>query len=377
MVRNEPTAKRRLGIFNSLMLIIDLGFLLALILSYLAVYISPEKNWILPFFGLIYPFLLLVNLFFMIYWIFRRRWIFLVPAVVIFAGWGHIGRNFQVGFSSDIPDVQSFKVITFNVKNLSNDNVDLVDTEIRDNIIRYLDKESADIVCLQEFAVVHPDPDAFIDSISAVLDLPYHASSFYVSRPRKLMDAIITFSKYPILRETPIYKDETHNYGIQTDMLIGTDTVRLMNVHLESIRLKHEDYNFISELDLKFNEDEDIQEGSSRIIKKLRTAFARRADQVDSLSSSVNQSPYPVVLCGDFNDTPNSYTYQVLSSNLEDAFMESGHGFGNSYFGNLPSFRIDFIMYDEKFTSWDCHRDLVKFSDHYPVTCLIGKRQQH
>jgi endonuclease/exonuclease/phosphatase family metal-dependent hydrolase len=374
MIRKDSSAKRGLGFFNSLMLFFNLGFLIGLLLSYLAVFISPEKNWLLPFFGLIYPYLLLVNLFFMFYWIFRKRWIFLIPAVVIFAGWGFIQRNFQIRFSSDIPDHQAFKVITYNVKNLSNDNIDLVDPEIRDKIIRYLDKESADIVCLQEFAIVHPDPDAFIDSVSALLDLPYHAGTLYLSRPRRLIDAIIVFSKYPILNEAPINKDGNRNFGIRTDMLIGDDTVRLMNVHLESIRLKQEDYTFFSDLDMKFKEDEKLQEGSTRILRKLRKAFSNRADQVDSLSVSIKDSPYPVILCGDFNDTPNSYTYQKLSADLEDAFMESGHGFGNSYFGNLPSFRIDFILYDEKYTSWDCHRDLVKYSDHYPVTCLIGKR---
>jgi endonuclease/exonuclease/phosphatase family metal-dependent hydrolase len=378
MGKNEASGKKRLGLFNSLILVINLGFLIALGLSYLSVHTSPEKNWILPFFGLIYPFLLLINLFFIIYWMIRKRWIFLVPAIVILAGWGHITRTFQVRFAGNSSSAgHPLKVLTYNVKNLSNDNVDLLDHEIRDKIIGYLDSQNPDILCMQEFAVVHPDPEAFIDSLSIVLDMPYHAHSLYLARPRRLIDAIFIFSKFPVVNNGPINRDNVHNFGIQADLLIGNDTVRLLNVHLESIRLKHEDYSFISELDLKFEEDENLQEGSKRIFNKMRTAFANRAAQVDSLASFIKNSPYPVILCGDFNDTPNSYTYQQLTKDLRDAFMESGAGFGNTYIGNLPSFRIDFILYDDYFTSMNCRRDLVKLSDHYPLSCLVDLRQNN
>jgi endonuclease/exonuclease/phosphatase family metal-dependent hydrolase len=210
-----------------------------------------------------------------------------------------------------------------------------------------------------------------------VLNMPYHAHTLYLNRPRRLIDAMFIFSKFPIVHEGPINKDDVHNFGIQADLLIKNDTVRLLNVHLESVRLRHDDYNFISKFDLQFKEDDNLQEGSRRILNKLRTAFTNRAVQVDSLASFIKNSPYPVILCGDFNDTPNSYTYQKLTADLDDAFMESGTGFGNTYIGNLPSFRIDFILYDDFFTSLDCRRDLVKLSDHYPISCRIERRQNY
>jgi len=377
MTKNNTSGRKRLGIFNSLILIVNFFFILALALSYLSVYVSPEKSWILPFFGLIYPYLVIINLFLVIYWMLRRRWLFLLSAIMVISGWNHLERTVQLGSSDKLPANRShFKVISYNVKNLSNDNVDLLEPEIRDKILGYLDNEDPDILCLQEFAVVHPDPDAFIDSLSGKLNMPFHAYSQYFEKPRKRIDAIFIFSKFPILNFSPVKKDDGHNYALFTDLLIGKDTVRLFNIHLESIRLKHEDYNFISELDLQFEENENIKEGSRRIFEKLRTAFARRASQVDNLSSCIVNSPYPVILCGDFNDTPNSYAYQQLTVNLKDAFMESGHGFGNTYIGKLPSYRIDYILYSDYFTSWDCSRELVKYSDHYPVSCLIGVRQK-
>jgi endonuclease/exonuclease/phosphatase family metal-dependent hydrolase len=368
---------RNLGLFNGFILFINILFIIALILSYLSVHISPEKSWILPFFGLLYPYLIIINIFLIIYWMIRGRWLFLLSAIVITAGWNHLERTVQFRSAVTVPANQShFKVISYNVKNLSNDNVDLIEPEIRDKIIGYLDEEDPDIICLQEFAVVHPDPDAFIDSVSNELKMPYHAYSQYLEKPRKRLDAIFIFSKFPILDFSSLKKDNLHNYAMYSDLLIGKDTVRLFNIHLESLRFKHEDYEFISDIDLQFEEKEKIKEGSRRIIEKMKTAFARRASQVDSLAACIVNSPYPVILCGDFNDSPNSYAYQQLTANLKDAFLESGKGFGNTYIGKLPSYRIDFILYSDYFTSWECTRKLIKYSDHYPVSCLIGVRQK-
>jgi endonuclease/exonuclease/phosphatase family metal-dependent hydrolase len=84
------------------------------------------------------------------------------------------------------------------------------------------------------------------------------------------------------------------------------------------------------------------------------------------------QSPYPVIVCGDFNDTPNSYVYHKLADGMTDAFMESGAGFGNTYLGKVPSFRIDYIFHDATFHSRNFRRESVRFSDHFPVSCYIG-----
>jgi endonuclease/exonuclease/phosphatase family metal-dependent hydrolase len=372
------SVKKRLGIFNSFILVLNILFLIALSLSVISVHISPVKSWILPFFGLLYPFLLIINLFFMIYWMLRLRWLFLIPAIFILAGWNQLERLVQFSSPGTPPaSAHTFKVITYNVKNLSNDNVDLIEPQIRSKIFDFLEGEDAEILCLQEFAIIHPDPEAFIDSLSDRLEMPFHAYIQYFEMPRKRMDAIITFSKYPILNSGSVKKDDQHNYALFTDLIIDDDTVRLFNIHLESVRLRHEDYNFISELDLKFEENKDIKGGSRRIFEKLKTAFARRASQVDNLSSCIIQSPHPVILCGDFNDTPNSYAYQQLTANLTDAFMESGKGFGNTYIGKLPSYRIDYILHDDHFTSWNCSRELIKLSDHYPVTCIMEKKQEY
>ncbi len=372
MLKQKIPSKRRLGIFNILVLILNGIFIIAMLLSYLSVHISPEKSWLLPFFGLGYPILLIINLFFMLYWILRKRWLFIASAVVILAGWNHLGRTFQVGLNPERQASRNgFSIISYNVKNMSNDNINLVEPEIREKIIGFLVSDSSDIVCLQEFVVIHRDPEAFIDSVSSLLGLPYHAHAFYKTKRTKYVDAISVFSRYPIINSNPIMRDHEYNYGIMADLLIGRDTVRLFNMHLESVRLRHEDYSFITGLDLQFEKDEKIQEGSLRIIKKLKSAFMRRARQVGYLTEAIKDSPYPVILCGDFNDTPNSYTYQQLTRLLTDSFKESGSGFGNTYIGKLPSFRIDYILHDDYFISSDYQRKTISLSDHYPVSCRL------
>lgn len=375
-MKKGKAGKNRFGLLGGIALILNILAAIALIISYLSVYISPEKSWVLPFFGLLYPYLALLNILFVLYWALRFRWLFVISLVTVLAGWNHLGRTYQFGQSAALPeDRQMIRLVSYNVKNLSNDNVNLLDPEIRDNIIKYLQDMGPDVLCLQEFAVIHPDPDLFIDSISQLLDLPYHAYVVYSEKTIKRLDAIFTFSRFPIIHSEGLKKDDTHHYALLSDIAWGDDTIRLYNVHLESVRLRHEDYQFISDLDLQFQESGNIKEGSRRILRKLRTAFSKRAWQVDRLSSGILHSPYPVILCGDFNDTPNSYSYQKLTKHLSDAFTESGHGFGNTYIGKLPSFRIDYILYDEYFSAWEFRRDLVRFSDHYPVTCFIGFRE--
>lgn len=377
MERDSRSYRRKLGFIGGLVLILNILAVIALSLSYLSGHVSPEKSWILPFFGLLYPYLFMLNLLFILYWAVRFKWPVFISLIAVLAGWQQVGRTVQwMAKPSATENHWTFRLMSYNVKNLSNDNVRLVDAEVRNQILHYLKSENPDILCLQEFYLDHPDPEAFIDSISAELGLPYHDYATYAVKATRRIGAIFTFSRFPIIHSKGLKKDETHHYSLYSDIATPGDTFRLFNVHLESVRFRQEDYKFISDLDLQFEQNENISEGSRRILSKLKSAYARRAGQVDSLVSLIETSPYPVILCGDFNDTPASYTYRQLTKKLKDAFVESGSGFGNTYIGKLPSFRIDYILVDEYFATWEFERDLVRYSDHYPVSCHIGKKFQ-
>lgn len=100
-----------------------------------------------------------------------------------------------------------------------------------------------------------------------------------------------------------------------------------------------------------------------------------RAFQARKVADHIKKSPYPVIVCGDFNDTPVSYAYRKVKGELKDAFVEAGWGISNSYNGELPSFRIDYILHDKKFKAVNYSRDRVVYSDHFPVRCRLSMEQ--
>ena len=106
---------------------------------------------------------------------------------------------------------------------------------------------------------------------------------------------------------------------------------------------------------------------------KFRQAFVQRAGQVREIRQIIADSPYHVILCGDFNDTPASFTYKVLGHELHDAFVDSGRGIGRTYIGKLPSFRIDYIFHSETFDSYNFETMDFRYSDHLPIVCDLVK----
>jgi endonuclease/exonuclease/phosphatase family metal-dependent hydrolase len=373
--KKKKRRKSRISLLARIALLVNILVALGLLLSYVGLYISPEAIWVLPFMGLIYPYLLLINILFGVYWLIRFRIYFTISLVAVLIGWNLIGRTIQVDASTEpLPYGNSLLVMTYNVRNMANNNMLQPDYEIRDAIVDLLKVNQPDLLCLQEFESRSRPPVAFIDSLSEMLGLPYYSYVKYNEDITKRINAIITFSRFPILHSHAFKKDKLHNYCLVNDILVYNDTLRLFNIHLESVRFKQEDYTFINDLDLQFEEDENIKEGSRSVISKLKRAYIVRSAQVKNLRNSLLGSPYPVILCGDFNDTPCSYSYQVLAKGKKDAFMESGSGLGNTYAGTLPSLRIDYILYDPFFRSFTYTTGRERLSDHYPVAARIGHR---
>jgi endonuclease/exonuclease/phosphatase (EEP) superfamily protein YafD len=171
------------------------------------------------------------------------------------------------------------------------------------------------------------------------------------------------------------FRLETKNYfAIYTDILYDSDTIRVYNLHLESIRFGDEDMSFYSHLTNPGTETPPLKPGSQKIMWKLKKAFFNRAKQVDILAKDIKNCPYPVIICGDFNDTPLSYSYNKLVSGLNDAYKSAGYGiFGETYAGKLPAFRIDYIFYCDFFSASGYRKFEVNLSDHYPIAAILNK----
>jgi endonuclease/exonuclease/phosphatase family metal-dependent hydrolase len=308
-------------------------------------------------------------------WIFIKIKFAILPLLFILLGWNHIGRLVQFGGNelSGKSSVQ-VKLMGYNLQNFLKLNTSstkyVTDFSNESYILDFLQEENADIVCLQEMLNDRLAKEEFVKNMAEQLQCPYFYYENYYSKTSDKVDAVATFSRYPIVNKGHLtYEEKT--IGIFTDLILHNDTVRVYNLHLASIHFREEDYQFWSEIG-QGSEQEKLTEGTTKILQKMKIAFQKRAGQVKVLEQHFVQCPYPLILCGDFNDTPLSYAYNRLSIGKTDAFVESGSGVGSTYAGDFfPSFRIDFILYSNFFHSAGFVRHKVPFSDHYPITTYL------
>lgn len=342
-------------------------------MSYLANFISPAYIWPIAFLGLAYPILLILNVLFVLFWLYKRKWFAIVSVVIILLGWEYIGRFAQISFKEeDTVSSSDIHLLSYNVR-MFNKYLWEKGEGVGDSIIQFSLNRREDIICFQEYLTIDV-PGRFdkksIDSF--LVDFPYRHEFFTYNEVPQSSTGIVTFSRLPIVRKGTLHFENSYNSCSYADVIHETDTIRIFNVHLQSIYLKEDGYSIINNPVDKIDQQrlKEVREISDR----LKTAYIKRARQVDEVSRLIGRSPYPVIVCGDFNDTPLSYTYNKIRGNLRDAFIDAGSGFSNTYRGNFPSFRIDFIFYsrDFKATGYQCEQ--VLYSDHFPINCQLSKQ---
>ena len=332
----NPPKKAKRRFFDPLAMLLNHIVAIALLISYLAPYVSPENFWFIAFFGLAYPVLVILNLMFVIYWAIQLKKNAFYSLILLLSGWSQIKEYVQIN-PTNAPDNSStlIKVMSYNVKlfDLYNWTHNI---ETRGKMFELIKKEGPDIMCIQEF-YTRDSTDEFnnLDTLLKLQKAKYTHLE-YTTTLRKIDHwGIAIFSSYPILANGKITFDtKSNNICIYSDILINKDTVRVYNIHLQSIKFDYGDYKFVD--DLMNNKETEELEKSKNILKRLKLAYIKRTKQTELVAAHIATSPYPVIVCGDFNDTPASYTYHTISKNLEDAFVESGKGFGRSYIGKFP-----------------------------------------
>lgn len=365
--RQQKEVKEKRGFRFPVFLYINILFAVLLLLSQVSAGISPGKLWVLELISISYPFLLFINLFFVCWWLLGRSRYLLISTAIIIIGYGKLSQLYQPGLFSkeEVTDKRSFKLMSYNVRlfDLYNWTGNL---KTRESIFQMLKNEQPDILCLQEY--YHSDDGDFQnnDAISDLLNLPYRSIKYGSTIKEKYHWGIATFSRYPILNEgTVFYEKGKSNFCLYSDLLIGTDTVRVYNMHLQSNHFKTNDYKFLESPDDKSGDS--LLIGTKNILRRIRKAVILRSNQADELELHIAASPYPVMVCGDFNDPPFSYAYQTIRGELNDAFVEKGSGFGNTYTGFPIPFRIDFILHSNTLNcnSYECKE--IRLSDHFPI----------
>ena len=357
-----------------ILLLTNILLAFSLLLAYLSTYVSPAKVWILAFLGLVYPYLLIANMLFVLLWALKWKKEAFISLAIIILGWNHLldyipfrlsfSREKAVRQSSDYNDLKilSYNVRAFNIFEW------LDDEATSNNIFNLIKSERPDIVCMQEYYTGRHLTAYAGEIANAFKETPYK-HIFNYSSGKMTGNGIATYSRYPIIAKGIVQFSGTNNISIYSDIVVHNDTFRVYNNHLQSLNFQQRDYEFIDSLRLGY--DKTKLKEIKGISQKVKNAFVKRSVQVDSVSKHIKTSPYPVIVCGDFNDTPVSYTYRKMRAGLKDSFVSSGRGFGNTYLGVFPSYRIDYIFHSKRFTTIDFERIQAKFSDHYPIICKL------
>lgn len=344
-----------------------------LLLSGASSSINPDYFWSLGLLGLAYPYIALLNIFFVISWILRKRFFFIfsllglmitfnqLKAQIVFPIFQNSEKN-----SSDIR-VMSYNVRNFDLYNWSNN------TASRKSMMDSIVNLQPDVLFLQEFYTDKKNfkNTEYLDS----LGYKYHAIALEYVKNDKFFWGVAIFSKYPILESGEVVRQTTpspygkfYNRGVFADIEVKEQKIRLISVHLQSIYLGTEDYNTIQEI--KEDNPSKIKK-IIPIVKKLGKAFRQRGIQTAELKSFIESSPYPVILGGDFNDTPGSYAYHEISNILDDAFIQKGKYIGATYNGIIPFLRIDYIFMDAQFSCTQFKKVKNVNSDHFPIIADI------
>lgn len=338
-------------------------FALALICAYVSVYIPPDVFWTPSLFGLAYPFLLIINVLFIVFWLLFKPRNVILSVLVIAIGWGYLSRYVQL--KGNTTDEEGIRVLSYNVQHFKG-NGQGKQKENAEKIISFIDSVQPDIICLQESRLRKNNIFNLAQTVKKLKTIKHYqfasSSTSYGS---------VTMTRYPIVNMGEIRFENSRNISIYTDVLIDFDTVRIFNIHLQSYQIDPNKYTILESPTL--GEEENMKE-VQEIGVKFKEAFQLRAEQVREIRKYINESPYNVIVCGDFNDTPISFSYKMLSDDLIDAFVNSGKGIGRTYIGKLPSFRIDYILHGEGFESYNFKTHDFELSDHLPISGTLLKK---
>lgn len=324
-------------IFRLILLILHVGILFLLLSTLLNAYVPPK---IFPWFNLLslgFPFLMISYVLLIFFWIFswkKRAFVFMLLGLFFL---NPVKR--WINYSSDSKGTADLKIVSFNTRG---------GLMGRETIGKYLESQNADVILLQEDR-----------------GTGYEFKGYEKANPKAILTV---FTKHKVI-ETKLIdpaSEEVQSYGTQTDIEIRGKIYRFINVYLHPFKFEKQ------MVKLNGNTDAD-EEKVKNIIKKLVPTFKIHQDQINTIRKAVENSPYPVILAGDFNSVPNSYEYYHISEDLEDAFFTVGKGSSTSFHDYKFPIRIDYVFSSKSIAPIRYTVDRsVNISDHYPVVATFS-----
>ncbi|KAB1159839.1 MULTISPECIES: endonuclease/exonuclease/phosphatase family protein [Tenacibaculum] len=330
---------KKYSILNKLLFFINSVLAAVLLFSYALPFISPKTIPAVAVFSLFVPLLVILNLFFFVYWLLKLHKNALLSLLILLIGW--FASPPLIKFSNkEIILNNDLKVMSYNVR-LFNHYKHEDDITTEQQIYEFINNESPDIIAMQEFYQ------------SELLDikLPY---KYIKTKSKTNQFGLAIYSKYPIVNSGSLNFKNSANNTIFIDVVKKKDTIRIYNVHLESLKINPKKENF-------------GEKNSERLFKRLANGFEKQVDQTELILQHEYSWKGKKIVCGDFNNTAYSWVYNKLSKNKKDAFIASGIGLGKSFRYIYPM-RIDFIFTDKAATinQYKTYSD-IKLSDHYPI----------
>ncbi len=349
-----------------------------MLLLYVLPSLPASVSWIVNLFALLFPFFLILQLVFLVFWLVAKRKLAYIPIITLLLCWQLIGSFF--GFhpvsKAKKNDHSSFRIATWNTHlfNFFENN-----GHLDPGMLQETKNFKADVLAVQElvFSLDSTSPIT-LEKVKEKLGYKYVAAAndraFGVHTNIRQRNeryhpfCVAVFSNYPILRWQKVQSIKEYNHTfLWVDLLVESDTIRLFNIHLQSMHFAKKDYEFIENIDQKGIDVDAVQVVGKNILRKMKTANLLRSSQARDVRDAIDKSPYPVIVCGDMNDVPNSTAYQIISDDLYDAFTEKGWGVGRTFKFLSPTLRIDYVLHSKSLELQNVQVSKPLQSDHSPV----------
>jgi len=334
---------KKLSLLNKLMFLINSVLATLLLLSYIVPYISPKTIPQISLVSLAVPFLIIANTLFLIYWIIKLKKQFVISGLVLTIGW-IVSSSFYQFSEKKVLLNNDIKVMSYNVRMFNHYNWN-EDPELAQKSFDFIRQKSPDILVLQEF----------YQSPKISFSYPH---KYIKTKSKKNKFGLAIYSKHKIINTGSFNFQQSANNIIFVDILREKDTVRIYNIHLESLKINP-------------NKEYFGEETSEKLFGRLQSTFIKQATQTEQFLAHEANWKGKKIICGDFNNTAYSWVYNKISKHKKDAFIEAGKGFGKTFDYPFPM-RIDFILTSEKieinqFTTFN-----ETFSDHFPILARLN-----
>lgn len=363
--------KHKNKLFTRLLWWINLVFAGLILLANLTGKIAPASFSALAILGLVYPILVLIQIVFLIIWLLITNIRFLLPLLVLIISYSNIQLFVGMHCKQQPVSSQTINLFTYNVQGFSSGIVHPWDKALKQSVLTYAIHKKSSIICMQEYKSSYQIPQ----NLKQFTRGGTYYFKNYFGGDHWRGNGLLLASRYPSVGHGFFNLKGGRIFAIYADLLIGKTTLRVFSIHLESIGLSSRDLKLLV---TPVSEEAVDQKGLSqwkKIYRKLTHTFVIHQRQIELLREQIKNSPYPVIIAGDFNDTPASYAYHQISKDLHDTFLDKACSMQSTYAGPLPFLRIDHVFVPKPFSTLFYQRFKVNFSDHFPLMVGIQFRK--